>query len=176
MTELLSQTEIDSFKARADAISHPHELIIDLLRAIQTHYGWVPDDGVLLTADLGKSGLQQLFATELPGRASLLKLPHHGSRHSRPDLYLDRLKPSAAFVSSGRGNPYGFPHQQVIEACAERQIPLFRTDQGGMLAFRIDNGRWLLQTGKALQLTHFKEFVSLRSSWIGSKPCQNQRF
>jgi competence protein ComEC len=133
-------------------------------------------DGVLLTADLGKSGLQQLFATELPGRASLLKLPHHGSRHSRPDFYLDRLKPSAAFVSSGRGNPYGFPHQQVIEACAERQTPLFRTDQGGMLTFRIDNDRWLLQTGKALQLTHFKEFVSLRSSWTGSKPCQNQRF
>ncbi len=28
----------------------PHELIVDLLRAIQSHYGWVPDDGVLLTA------------------------------------------------------------------------------------------------------------------------------
>jgi len=51
MNELLPQTEIDSFKAKADAIEHPHELIVDLLRAIQSHHGWVPDDGVLLTAD-----------------------------------------------------------------------------------------------------------------------------
>ncbi|MBE0574528.1 MAG: NADH-quinone oxidoreductase subunit NuoE [Desulfuromonadales bacterium] len=50
MTELLPQNQIDSFKARAAAIAHPHELIVDLLRAIQSHYGWVPDDGVLLTA------------------------------------------------------------------------------------------------------------------------------
>lgn len=50
MSELLPQNQIDSFKAKADAIAHPHELIVDLLRAIQAHYGWVPDDGVLLTA------------------------------------------------------------------------------------------------------------------------------
>ena len=51
MTELLPQEQVDKFKAKADAISHPHELIVDLLRAIQSHYGWVPDDGVLLTAE-----------------------------------------------------------------------------------------------------------------------------
>ena len=51
MIELLSQQQIDSFKARADAIAHPHELIVDLLRAIKSNHGWVPDDGVLLTAE-----------------------------------------------------------------------------------------------------------------------------
>ena len=51
MTELLPQQQIDSFRASAAAIAHPHELIIDLLRAIQSHHGWVPDDGVLLTAE-----------------------------------------------------------------------------------------------------------------------------
>ena len=51
MTELLPQQQIDSFRARADAIAHPHELIVDLLRAIQAHHGWVPDEGVLLTAE-----------------------------------------------------------------------------------------------------------------------------
>jgi NADH-quinone oxidoreductase subunit E len=51
MKELLPQQQIDSFKARAAAIAHPHELIVDLLRAIQSHHGWVRDDGVLLTAE-----------------------------------------------------------------------------------------------------------------------------
>jgi competence protein ComEC len=107
-------------------------------------------DGVLLTADLGKSGLQQLIAAELPGRASLLKMPHHGSRHAQPKLYLDWVQPSAAFVSAGRGNSYGFPHQQTIEACTVQQIPLFRTDQEGMLTFHINNGQWQRQRGRAL--------------------------
>lgn len=51
MNELLPQQQIDSFRAKADAIAHPHELIVDLLRAIQAHHGWVPDAGVLLTAE-----------------------------------------------------------------------------------------------------------------------------
>ncbi|MGW8312667.1 MAG: NADH-quinone oxidoreductase subunit NuoE [Desulfuromonadales bacterium] len=51
MSELLPQEQVDSFRSRAAAIAHPHELIIDLLRAIQAHHGWVPDDGVLLTAE-----------------------------------------------------------------------------------------------------------------------------
>jgi NADH-quinone oxidoreductase subunit E len=51
MKELIPQQQIDSFRARADAIAHPHELIVDLLRAIQAHHGWVPDGGVLLTAE-----------------------------------------------------------------------------------------------------------------------------
>jgi NADH-quinone oxidoreductase subunit E len=51
MAELLPQEQVESFKAKAAAIAHPHELIVDLLRAVQSHHGWVPDDGVLLTAE-----------------------------------------------------------------------------------------------------------------------------
>jgi NADH-quinone oxidoreductase subunit E len=51
MKELLPKDQVDIFKTKAAAISHPHELIVDLLRAIQLSHGWVPDDGVLLTAE-----------------------------------------------------------------------------------------------------------------------------
>lgn len=52
MSELLPQTQIDEFRAKAAAIEHPHELIVDALRAIQSHHGWVPDAGVDLVAEL----------------------------------------------------------------------------------------------------------------------------
>lgn len=59
MSELLPQDQIDSFRAKAAAIEHPRELIVDLLRAIQDHHGWVPDAGVVLTGEiLGLSPLQ----------------------------------------------------------------------------------------------------------------------
>jgi NADH-quinone oxidoreductase subunit E len=51
MNELLPQDRIARFREQAAAIEHPHELIIDLLRAIQSHHGWVPDDGVLLASE-----------------------------------------------------------------------------------------------------------------------------
>jgi NADH-quinone oxidoreductase subunit E len=52
MSELLPQNQIDDFRARAAAIEHPHELIVDALRAVQAHHGWVPDAGVDLVAEL----------------------------------------------------------------------------------------------------------------------------
>ena len=52
MSELLPQHQIDEFRAKAAALAHPHELIVDALRAIQSHHGWVPDHGVDLVAEL----------------------------------------------------------------------------------------------------------------------------
>lgn len=106
--------------------------------------------GVLLPADLGESGVQQLLTAGLPGRVTLLKMPHHGSRHASPELFLDRLTPSLAFVSSGFRNPYGFPHQQTVTACNARHVELFRTDQAGMLTFHLRQEHWQVESGKAL--------------------------
>ncbi len=59
MTELLPQPQIDHFKAKAASIPHPMELVVDVLRAIQDHHGWVPDEGVELAAKiLGTSPLK----------------------------------------------------------------------------------------------------------------------
>lgn len=59
MDILLTETEIGEFRERVAAAPHPREMVIDILRAIQKNYGWVPDEGVELTADiLGLSPLQ----------------------------------------------------------------------------------------------------------------------
>ncbi|MDT8441066.1 MAG: DNA internalization-related competence protein ComEC/Rec2 [Desulfuromonadales bacterium] len=89
----------------------------------------------LLTADLGPPGLRQLAATWDEPPVSLLKVPHHGSRRSQTDLFLDLLQSDIAFISSGRGNPYGFPHQETLNALTARQIPVYRTDRDGSLFF-----------------------------------------
>ena len=59
MSKLLSQEQIDAFRSHAADIEHPRELIVDLLRAIQDHHGWVPDAGIELAGSiLGLSPLQ----------------------------------------------------------------------------------------------------------------------
>lgn len=51
-SHLLDQQVLAEFIQHAGEIEHPREMIIDVLRAIQTHHGWVPDDGVELTASI----------------------------------------------------------------------------------------------------------------------------
>jgi NADH-quinone oxidoreductase subunit E len=52
MIELLPQNQIDAFRTSAVATDHPHELIVDALRAVQSCHGWVPDAGIDLVAEL----------------------------------------------------------------------------------------------------------------------------
>jgi len=52
MKKLLAEQQIDSFRNNAENNPHRRELVIDFLRAIQDHYGWVPDEGVELAADI----------------------------------------------------------------------------------------------------------------------------
>jgi len=52
MKKLLLKKDIDVFRIQAAKLEHPREMVIDLLRAIQDHFGWVPDEGVELAADI----------------------------------------------------------------------------------------------------------------------------
>ena len=126
----------------------PDQTAIDINERSIVVYARHLERGAMLTADMGKAGLRQILDNGVPGNISLLKLPHHGSRHAAPDLFLEEFRLSAAFASAGRGNSYGFPHMETIEACARRQIPFYRTDQMGMLRFRVYDGEWQVLTYK----------------------------
>lgn len=52
MKKLLLKKEINAFRKQVADLEHPREMVIDVLRAIQDHYGWVPDAGVELAADI----------------------------------------------------------------------------------------------------------------------------
>lgn len=98
-------------------------------------------EAVLLTGDLEQIGVEELLAAPPPA-ATLLKLPHHGSRRSQPRLLLEALRPQAAFVCLGAGNPYGFPHAEAVAAVAALGIPLHRTDLQGTVRFRTAGTEW----------------------------------
>lgn len=65
MKELLPQDQIDAWLEKLACHHHPMEVAVDLLRAIQQHHGWVPDEGVELAAQLlGTTALKvEEFAT-----------------------------------------------------------------------------------------------------------------
>ncbi|SHI50306.1 competence protein ComEC [Malonomonas rubra DSM 5091] len=99
-------------------------------------------DGLLLTGDLEKQGVNRLLAAGLPGPVSLLKLPHHGSRYSNTRQLMRVTEPDIALVSAGYGNRYRFPAKELVDFSAEQKLPLYRTDTMGTIKAELSHERW----------------------------------
>jgi beta-lactamase superfamily II metal-dependent hydrolase len=55
----------------------------------------------------------------------LLKISHHGSSSSTPQILLDKLKPLAVFISVGENNSYGHPHTETLSKLQNAQSVRF---------------------------------------------------
>jgi competence protein ComEC len=80
---------------------------------------------------------------ELP-RVEALKVAHHGSEDEGLPLLLRRLEPSVAVIEVGRGNTYGHPTAQALEAL--RSVPhVLRTDRDGTVRLHVRDGAMAIE-------------------------------
>jgi len=84
---------------------------------------------LLLAGDAGFPA-ESLLAGRL-GPVDLLKVGHHGSRHSTGDRLLAELAPRAAVISAGRGNRHGHPAPEALARLGAAGVRVFRTDRDG---------------------------------------------
>jgi competence protein ComEC len=99
----------------------------------------------LLTSDIGVPAERALLAASVPLDAVVLKVGHHGSRHSSSREFLAAVRPTVAVVSVGARNPYGHPAPQALARVAAAGARLYRTDQDGAVILETD-GRVLTVT------------------------------
>jgi competence protein ComEC len=85
----------------------------------------------LLTGDLPK---EELFLPEAPP-SEILKLSHHGSKHSSSDMFLSRVRPEEVVVSVGKNN-YGHPSPEVLSRVAAVGATIRRTDVSGDIVYQ----------------------------------------
>lgn len=101
--------------------------------------------GMLFTGDADAMGEEKMIeAVKQAGREQaltgvrLLKIAHHGSKHSSHNVFLEYLDPAYGVVSYGAGNSYGHPHQETLDRLAENGITLFETAKTGAVTFTSD--------------------------------------
>jgi len=84
----------------------------------------------MLTGDADEEAEVRILSIFQPEelRSDVLKLGHHGSRHSTTEPFLDAVLPKVAVISCGYDNPYGHPHNETLQRLIERNITYFRTD------------------------------------------------
>ncbi len=69
---------------------------------------------LLLTGDIDRAAERALLDSPLSVPTDWLQAPHHGSRSSSSEAFVQGLAPKSVLISRGRGNAFGHPHPQVM--------------------------------------------------------------
>lgn len=67
--------------------------------------------------------------------AEVLKVGHHGSKTSTDSIFVEKVKPTSAIISTGKNNRYGHPHKETIETLEKNSVKILRTDEVGTIKF-----------------------------------------
>jgi competence protein ComEC len=96
---------------------------------------------VLLTADIEKLAEQSILSRYAEDadvlKSTVLVIPHHGSRTSSTEAFLDAVAPEMAILPVGYRNRFRHPNALVMQRYVERKIPVHRTDTSGAITVRV---------------------------------------
>jgi competence protein ComEC len=114
----------------------------DASAVVKVRFGAV---SLLATGDAGEQAQRWLLHSGADLRATVLDVPHHGSRHVLAP-FLRAVRPKVAVISSGRNNPFGHPAAETLAALQALNATIWRTDaQGGLLVWT-DGRHWRLSS------------------------------
>lgn len=102
---------------------------------LQVH---APGVTVLLAGDIEAAQEQRLlslFGSEAL-RADVLLVPHHGSRTSSTEAFIDAVAPQTAVFQVAYRSRFGHPHPQVLRRYLDRDITVLRSDHHGAILMR----------------------------------------
>ncbi|MBK8946780.1 MAG: DNA internalization-related competence protein ComEC/Rec2 [Ignavibacteriae bacterium] len=71
------------------------------------------------------------YSTKL--KSDVLKIGHHGSKHSSSDEFLEIVNPKIGIISAGIMNKFNHPAKEVLAKLNEKKIQILRTDLSGAI-------------------------------------------
>lgn len=102
----------------------------------------------MLTGDAESEIENELIKGGYPLQADVLKVGHHGSDSSSSAAFLDKVKPTYALISVGKGNSYGHPHKRTMDKIKKRQIQTYMTKDHGNIIVSTDGNTLTVKTSK----------------------------
>ena len=94
---------------------------------------------VLLTGDIEADSEEALLERARAAlRADVLVVPHHSSRTSSTQEFIDAVQPRWAILPVGYRNRFGHPKEAVVERYRASGAQMLRTDSSGAVLVRLD--------------------------------------
>jgi len=90
---------------------------------------------LLLTGDIQKAAETSLVKQAHEQlKADVMLIPHHGSKTSSQQAFIDAVQPQLALAGTGYRNRFGFPKQSVMERYYKRDIEVLHTANEGAIS------------------------------------------
>lgn len=100
----------------------------------------------LLTGDIQQTAESHLVERYGPDLASeVLVAPHHGSKTSSSQAFVEQVKPKTVLIPAGYRNRFGFPHYSVVQRYERMQANIYSSADDGAISFKTD-GAEMTQT------------------------------
>jgi competence protein ComEC len=107
----------------------------------------------LFTGDAEQPTEHRMVADHAPLlRADVYQVGHHGSSTSTGPALLEAVSPRIAVYSAGRDNPYGHPHEEVVERLAASGAEVFGTPVHGTVVVTTDGRSLRVSTAAGLRI------------------------
>lgn len=101
---------------------------------------------MLLTGDIS-SEEEKLLAEQIENKEesrdnaynyTILKVPHHGSKYSSSENFLESVSPGYSIISCGKENSYGHPHGETLDRLKNVGSKIVRVDTSGQVEVHTD--------------------------------------
>lgn len=96
----------------------------------------------LLTADVENKVSDEISANPKIQNLDYIKVNHHGSKNGLSEKLLEAVEPEIAVISAGKNNPYGHPHNEILQMLNKINAKLLRTDLVGDVVVETDGEKY----------------------------------
>lgn len=114
--------------------------------AIRIEYG---ENAVLLTADIEAEAEASMINNNIPLKADVLKVAHHGGNTSGTEAFVSMVAPAIAIISVGAGNKHGHPHAEPVRTLEKYGVIIYRTDYDGTIVCTSNGTEWTVEVSRA---------------------------
>ena len=102
---------------------------------------------IVLPGDIERAAEAAIAPAAVRAPVTVAQAPHHGSKSSSSDVWVQALRPAAVMISVGRNNRFGHPARATLDRYGGIGASVFRTDQDGAVTVTTD--------GRTAQVTTF---------------------
>jgi competence protein ComEC len=112
------------------------------------------NESFLFTGDIEEEAEEDVLHLGKWLKSNIIKVPHHGSKTSAYKPFFEAISPHIAIISVGRDNPFGHPHQEMLDTL--QGVMTFRTDHDGAIKIRESEQGLVIKTFKNFQFQRAK--------------------
>ena len=86
------------------------------------------NQNILLMGDAGEEREKYILKEYNLPKMDILKVGHHGSKHSTSPRFVNQIEPKISLISAGRNNLYGHPHKELLARLEDSKLLITQID------------------------------------------------